>query len=296
MEKHEVLIVDEDGTYVRELNRQASDNYVFKNYEDWETAASELYDNSNNYDAIIFDAIVKYDADEKNGDIGNLHNVISEYKKLQNGLSGIFIPYVIIATDHKNISKTFKGEPVIDKNDFAKIFEELENSISSKDEYKIKIKYSEAFGAFEKGKGYLSSYDKKNLTEVLIDFENNTWSENSFNPLRKVIEAIYKSIHNYDDNLLPDSCVYENGKVNFEFCARRLSGRENTKINMEKIDPILPKHIGWVIQPITQVCHIASHENKKQNITKYSLGTILFGVIDLLIWYKKFIDDKYNNN
>ena len=290
MKKHRVLIVDEDGTYVNELNSQASDNYVFEKYEDWETASSELHDNSNNYDVIIFDAIVKLDADEKNGDKGNLHDALNELTELRR-TDQIFIPHLIIG---KGNSKFSKNESIIDKNDTNNLFEVLKHLISSKDEYKIKIKYPEAFGAFEKG--YLGPDDKKNLIEVLIDFENNTWSKNSFNPLRKVIEAVYKSLHDYDDELLPYSCVDENGKVNFEYCARRLSGRENTIQKLEKTDPVLPKHISWIIQPITHVCHIASHKNKNKDITKYSLGTVLFGVIDLLIWYKSYIDENYRNN
>ncbi len=292
MEKHRVLIVDKDETYASKLNNQASNNYVFIHYEDWESAGSELQENPENYDAIIIDRNLKFNADEESEDISNLTDAISELTELRR-THQIFIPYFIITANHKEISKKKRKEPIVNKNDISKLFVELKSRITSKPEYKIKIKYNEAFEAF--GDKYLSKNSKQSLIEVLINFENNKWSENSFNPLRKIIEAIYKNLHEYDDNLLPCSCVDENGRVNFEYCNRRLAGLPNDHITFEKeYRRVLYEHLGWIIGPITKVCHIASHENNKQNITKYSLGTVLFGVIDLLIWYKKFVDETAN--
>ena len=292
MEKHRVLIVDENYVFEKELKKHSPNIYDFIHYEDWESAISELQENPEKYDAIIIDAIVKLDEDEKSGDMGNLHSVISEFKALRYSVSRISIPYIITAANHKKILKIFKNEPIIDKNDINNLFVELKNYISSKDENRIKKNYSEAFEVF--GTGYLNFDAEKNLTEVLMNFENNTWSANSFNPLRKIIEVVYKSIHEYDDKLLPYSCTgYENGRVNFKYCELRLTGRPNTKLGLKEIEPVFPKHIGWLIGPITQVCHIASHVDNERHLKKYSLGTILFGVIDLLIWYKAFVDKNY---
>ncbi len=295
MEKHKVIILDENINYATKLINRESNIYDFIHYEDWESAGSELQGNPENYDAILIDRNVKFNDVEDSGDISNLTDVISELIELRR-TDQIFIPYLIITANHKEISKRKRKEPLIDKNDISKLFIELKNRISSKDEYKIEIKYSDAFEAFEKEKVYLSFDVKKHLVEVLIDFENNTWTENSFNPLRKIIEAVYKSLHEYDDELLPYSCVNEYGRVNFEYCARRLSGRKNDIIKLKEIPITFSSHIAWLISPITKVCHNASHANNKEIITRYSLGTVLFGVIDLLIWYKAFIDKKYINN
>ncbi|MCF6171499.1 MAG: hypothetical protein L3J66_11030 [Bacteroidales bacterium] len=294
MEKHRVLIVDENDIYEKKLENHASNNYDFTHYEDWESAISELQDNPNIYDAIIIDGNVKPDADTERGDIRNLHDALVGLKELRR-TDQIFIPYLIIAANPKEFLKFSKKEPIIDKNDIKKLLAELRNHISSKDEYKIQIKYSSAFGAF--GEKYLSENSKKNLVEVLMDFENNKWSENSFNPLRKIIESIYKNLHKYDDSLLPDSCVDDNGRVNLEYCNRRLAGLKNDYVTFKKeYGCVLYEHLGWIIGPITKVCHIASHSSPNKNLTKYSLGTIIFGVIDLLIWYKAFVDKNYKTN
>ena len=135
--------------------------------------------------------------------------------------------------------------------------------------------------------------------EVLTDYEENTWSSNSFTPLRKVIESVCKSIHEYDDDLIPYGCLaYENDKVNLFYCELRLTGRDIRKKNsgeilFPRVNAVLPEHIGSLFGAIVNVAHKCSHPDYAKYVTKYSLGFVIHGLIDLLIWYRRFIDENY---
>ncbi len=162
---------------------------------------------------------------------------------------------------------------------------------------RAKAKYHEAFKAF--GEKYLDNEAEQNLIGALMDFETDKWSINSFNPIRKIIESIYKSLHYFDDNLIPYSCVrFEKDHINIAWCERRLKGQainnmSSGEIIHHAIDSVLPKHLNLLITETTKICSIASHPGYRKHVTKNTLGYCLFFVMDLLIWYKNFIDDNY---
>jgi hypothetical protein len=291
-----ILFVDDDKRYAEPLIDRAysEHNIELEHHDNWEEALTCLDEQFDNYKAIIIDGKGRKTKESKGDDIGHVVQALNDLCERKG--KGKYIPYAVLSKyiEIKGlIDPTIFFEKLKDEN---ALFEYLMKKILESDVSKIRIKYTEAFEAI--GDKYLNQECAENLIEVFKEFENNTWSRNSFTPLRKIIESVYKSLHNYDDNLLPSGCLrFENGQVNFKFCELRLTGQEirehnSARILYAKINPIFPKHIGSMIGPITKTCSEASHTDEGI-YTKYSLGMILFTIVDLLIWYKKFVDEKY---
>lgn len=298
MEKsYKLLLVDDDKRYAEPLIERAYTecNFEIDYCEDWEEGKSKLIENLQLYSAIILDGKGKLRRDEKGDNPKHLSEALQDLKEMQG--KGNYIPYVINTAYYDELSIYFGNENMNDKKDTSNLFKILNRIIKTGDYERIKTKYVEAFEPFDAG--YLSPELLGNLIEVLLDFENNKWTENSFTPLRKIIESIYIGLHEFDDKLIPYACLrFDNEQVNFKFCELRMTGREireqsSGKILLAKIDPVLPENIGVTIGSLTKICSISSHADKKKYITKYSLGIVINGVIDLLIWYKYFVDQNY---
>jgi len=177
----------------------------------------------------------------------------------------------------------------IDKTIKKAYYLQIKDSISKENEISVKMKELH----------FLKGVHIDDLKELIlkIQIENNKWSGNSFTPLRKIIESVYFKLHEYDDHLLPYGCLrYDNGQVNFKYCELRITGREirdNANIIYPKISPVVPEHIQWILGPITKICSIASHADNEKFLTKYSLETVVYGIMDFLIWFKKFVEKNH---
>ncbi|MBN2747332.1 MAG: hypothetical protein JXR34_11455 [Bacteroidales bacterium] len=296
-ERIKILFVDDDKRYAEPLVDKAFNEYglYLDHYEDWEEAKTKLTGPESEYAAIIIDGKGKLAQGSKGDDPKHLNVVLNDLKELKG--KGFYIPYVINTAYYEELNTYFGEETMVSKKNQKQLFEIILRLISSSSQEKIKSKYAEAFEAI--GEDYLNNEAGDNLLEVLIDFEDNTWTSNSFTPLRKVIESVCKSIHSYDDYLIPLGCLaFENEKVNLFYCELRLTGRDirqknSATILYPKVDAVFPAHIGSLFGAIVNVSHKCSHPDYSSYVTKYSLGFVINGLIDLLIWYKKFIDENY---
>jgi hypothetical protein len=298
---YRVLFVIEDDRYAKPLIEYALQNYDLElNYfNNWEEAISELDADFQNFHAVIIDGKGKLTTNDNGNNPKLVSQAVADLRERRG--RNKFIPYVFLS-EHKQI-KEFVIDKFFEKNAGEnELFQYLIQEIKNNARNKIQNKYYDAFQAF--GEGYLDDDDEQNLYEVLLNFEENKWTSNSFNPLRKIIESIYLDLHDKDYDLLPQICMHNDEKVNFKFCELRLAGKpifdpkDHSKKLLEAIDPKdfnpkFPDHLCILINPITTICHKASHRNYSKNIGYYSLGIIIHGVLDMLIWYKKYVDDNF---
>lgn len=184
------------------------------------------------------------------------------------------------------------------KEGFNKLCKEIIKCVGEIEIIRIRTKYSDVFECF--GDKYLPIETSNNLIEVLLSIENNSWSLNSFPPLRKVIEAVYSKLNEYDDKLLPYGCLrFENNQVNFKLCELRLTGKDirnsSSVVTYHAIPKVLPDHLGNLIGEMTRFCSVNAHIDHKKHINSYTLKFILFYTMNLVTWFKSFVDEKYNN-
>lgn len=293
-----ILFVDDDPRYAESLIDRAFNEFrlELEHYDNWEEAFSKLKENFETYHGVIIDGKGKLRKDSKDDDQRHVTKAIGDLRELKGNRQ--YIPFVILSK-YLEIKDAIL-EPFFEKGkDENEMFEFLINEIQSLDDNKIRIKYQDAFAAF--GENYLDKSAEKNLLEAIRSFENDNCNDNSFTPLRKIIEAIYENIHEKDDKLIPYGCLrFDNNKINFAWCERRLRGliindRNTREIIYPKSMSVLPEYLGLGIGVFTNLCNNAMHIGYKEFITKNTLGACLYFIIDLLIWYKKFVDEKYLN-
>lgn len=292
-----ILVVDDDKRYYEPLKDRAYNgfNLDLVVHEVWEEAESELRRNFDSFDAIILDGKGKLDQDSKGDDPNHLKKSLQVLDELKG--KGLYIPRFVNTAYHEVFGVIFKDEKIFNKlKDEEKLFHEILQEINFNDKNRIKERYPEPFESF--GDNYLPNQVSEKLMSVLLAIENNKWEKNDFNTLREIIEAIYISLHEIDDTLIPYTCLrYENGRVNFKYCALRLRGNDITGVQLSKTKKVVPDHLGWLIEPLEKVSSICSHIYKDEKyLNKYSLLTITFGVMEFLTWFKKFVDENYKNS
>lgn len=293
-----ILFVDDDRRYAEPFVERAflEFNIVLEHHQNWEEALSLLDDNFDDYDAVIIDGKGQRTKDSKGDDPGHVIQALTDLSERAG--KGKYIPYAILSKYHE-LKEMFIEKPFFEKNSEEEaLFEYLTNKINNSVDEKIKIKYSDVFECF--GGKYLPIESSEKLLNVLQQIENNTWSSDSFNPLRKIIEAIYKKLHEIDDELIPYTCMnFDRGSVNFEYCARRLSSGKDIRdrkgdIIIKAIPAVVPEHLGWLIQPLDKVSSICSHDYKSvEFVNIYSLKTVVYGVMEMILWFRKYIDETY---
>lgn len=183
-----------------------------------------------------------------------------------------------------------------------KLFDYLIEEIKKTDTNRIRQKYADAFECF--GDKYIPSEKETILLDTLKNVENDKWDKKSLSALRDLLEAVYKKLHDYDDELLPYECVhYREMKVNLFYCYLLLTGKDVRKSGTGEImhspkyttkERLLPKHLDNLLNPIQLIIQKSSHDDDDvANMNIYTLRAITFGVMDFLIWFKKYVDKFY---
>lgn len=292
-----LLFVDDDERYARPLVDWASNSYSMEliHHLNWEEALASLEQNFDEYDAVIIDGKGQK---TKEGKVDDPSHAIQAIRDLEIRVGkGLFVPYVVLSKYHE-MRELFDNNVFYEKGvQEDEMFKYLISKINENPTTKIKIRFPEVFSCFSEL--YVPFNVQDHLIEVLQEIEENTWSINSFTPLRKIIESIYIRLHEYDDNLIPYGCLrFENNQINLKYCELRLTGKEirikgNGAVIYPSSDPVIPPHLCLIIGPITNICSKASHVDMNAGFTKYTLLYILYGIMDLLIWFKKFVDQNY---
>lgn len=291
MEKpYRVLFVDDDERYAKPLIDRASQyDLLFDYCDNWEEARSKLDDDFESYQAVILDGKGKL---SKEGTGDNQKHVIQAINDLQE-MKGKrkYIPYAVLSK-YIEVKDIILGEIFEKDKDEVQMFEHLILEIEKSGTNKIRIKYPEPFTCF--GEEYLSTEYETYLVNIIKVFENRelTDPENLlFNPCRVLLERVFDKITEVDEKILPYALA------NFERqrpvnCSKYLIG---LTVTVDKVQytgtKFLDDYISQQIQTIIAVCHPASHEIQKK-YTHYTFKSVLWAIFDVLIWLKKFIDER----
>ncbi len=297
MEKtYRILFSDDDKRYSESLVDRAFSDYKLEldHFEDWEEAYSRLFNDLSYYDAVIIDGKGKLTTDSSGDDQKHVSQAIGDLRELKG--RGHYIPYVVLSK-YLEIKDTIPERFFEKGRDEEEMFQHLIKEIESADDNKLKVKYQDAFNSF--GDKYLNQEAENNMLEAVRAFETSNWSASNFAALRKVIEAVYKDIHLKDDALIPYKCLrYDDNKINFTLCERRLKGQTINDMNTGRItypavEAVLPGFLASTITPFTMLCNKSLHIDYKDRLTKNTLGACIYFIIDLLVWYKQFVDQNY---
>lgn len=307
MKKYNVLWIDDKP---EEQDGFIEDAYlegiIITNFTTSKVGREELMKNSNEYDAIILDALGYDESEDEREALTGLQKSIKVINSLDKK-----IPYFIFSAymekDEYKLTKEMLGDEVIfaKGTDNQKLFSDIKESADKQPETQIKHEFSSLFNAL---KEYNS--ERKNTFLYLIKEMKKGGSALDdklyFTQIRIVLEEMFRKANEF--GLLHDKCIIgDSKKVNLTESSLFLAGGSTKYLNVKCSKSHFPKTIADNVRNILHVTGAASHttdpdiENniniqkyREELKTPYLLFSLIFSLMDVLIWFDKYTKENHN--
>ncbi|MSP70552.1 MAG: hypothetical protein EXR20_09790 [Bacteroidetes bacterium] len=302
--KYKVLWIDDDcNTTGRDFIGQAEqDDVDITAFESHEEGIAFLEKNLNSFHAVILDAKVKHKKDDTVIGLDGLRASRDRLIELNNKVD---LPYFIFTgqPDYQTneVFKESYGDFYIKGEDNEKLIEELIKRIDNKEDYILQNEYRRVFEVCSEK--YIGTESKKHLIKILASIRkpNEVFDDELyFTQIRIILELMFRAANKL--GLLHNACIL-NGKVNLSESSLFLAGKETLHLNVRCCISHFPKLIADSVQSILFITGAASHTTDpgiKNNIdllayrkivqTPYLLYGLTFRLMDVLIWFKEYVD------
>ena len=288
---YKVLWVDDDESIVAST-QQIADDYDIElvHFTNWEDAEPNFRANFQEYSAIILDANCKIKRDDV--EQGEFIPVVKDIISRICGEKRKFIPsYIFSAGTMEGFSYMIKGpqyqhsfyeeeygrllyyKDAPDDSDQAstKMFENIKRIAKDKSLNTVMYRHRDVFGCIGKDR-YIDSKARRLMLKMLSALyypEENIYFEYEGNPLRKVMEYVFRAANKV--GLLPKECIEKDDQINLLESNRYMSGM-NTKhshirYGEEGKDTIFPEYLGHITKAIIEFGSIDSHTNETSPYT-----------------------------
>lgn len=260
----------------------------------------ELERNYPFYDGILLDAKFFENEDDEKGteDTYNVHRAKEQLLLLKKKFEVFVLTGQAEAYEDKTFKKAFtkvykKGSD----DEIDRLFADIKEAASSQEDTQIRHSYKRVFDVCTEK--YIGEYPGQDILNLLkVEDESNI--DNHFNSIRKIVEDLFYAFNKF--NLLPSEFVRPNLALNQSSIF--LSGQEQH----EKTDPVykqhrhlesthLPPQIVYYLRSILSVTQSGSHRSNidhhvRSVKTPYLFKSVLFQLLDVLVWFKQYIDTK----
>lgn len=297
-----ILLIDNDKLYADSLVDTANMfSFEIEHFQGLEEGLSELESRIFEFSGIILDGRGWLSEDKPTEVDKHVHMAVERIKDLRK--QNVFIPYVINTGYFERIYEQIteaESELIFDKTKGAEpMLMKLQALIEDFPQHKIRFKYPEAFESF--GGKYLPISSQTKMIDLLTWVEDGTLNQNYFNSIRDLIEEMLKRANAIDSiKFLPNSLLKpaQSGRPNLKASELYLTGRQ---VDLGKMGcgtgiiqtvPIFSSHIGWLFSSVTSNSQILSH-NYNSGFSKYAFQSSVFALIEILIWFKGYVDKNY---
>lgn len=299
---YKLLLIDNEVDYCKAIKNAASlEDIHIEFYHNFQKGIEVLEERVEEFQGVIFDArCFKDNIQESNKEETDnaIYGSINQFQALLRKKNA-YLPHCV----NTGFSSTFKesiegmGVLVFEKNNESRdqMFQFFKEQIDNLPDIKIEKKHKEVFEVFNKN--YLDITLKKHLITALREIESGHIDKKLFNPLRWILEAIYKKANKTDKKWLPDDIIKPDGRPNMEWSHRYMTGlKTDTNANNYPANYFVsfPPHISRIVHNIKEVTSIISH-TYNENVTRYALMNVTFGIMEVLIWFKNYIDNNYSD-
>ncbi len=293
-----VLIIDDKPDYCDALAGSARTEQILiqpaTNLED----GIQILKDDKKIEFVILDGKCFVDADQEvSGSTSNniphrAKSYIDEINRDQNREVG----YCVNTGFVDDLKESFDGIfTVFDKDKSStELISFIKTSVADSDIRKLKRQYKEAFEVFEKD---ILSEDKEELLINLVNrLESKNYSKDGFNVGREILEEIFLALIN-DYDCIPEECLKNDGRPNLAHCAIFMGSLGTSKDLViagtsypNYFD--IPNHIGWTFGYLKENLSELSH-TYAYSFNKYSFISAANGVLEILAWLPKFIEDNF---
>lgn len=298
------ILLSDDNESFRRTSREVGHELGFdiSAFDDWENAQVELEANFDQYQAVIIDGKGKLRDSSMAEDPRHLMEAVSWLREQR--ARGRFIPVVVYTGFHPVI------EPITSLNDqilrvfdksatrFEDVLAFIKAEVVKLPIEKLKAKYVDVFAAF--GTRYLPEGATKILIELLNDHEAGVYQKTYFNRIRDLIEEILIRANQIDKGFFPDELLKDKltGRPNLTMSGLYWSGvdidlsRIGGSGNVKAKSTILPKHLGRTYSGLIEITNLLSHRYTEP-YTRYSNQLALNALLELICWFKHYVDNNY---
>ena len=295
MEKkyYKVLWIDDEHEGMSGFKGDAKFNNIqLVPYRSLNGGISELKKNYSIYDGVLLDAkFVQYEDDIKGSeDTENAHRAKDEIMQLSKKFEIFLLTGQAEAYEGKEFNKAFKKvyRKGIDE-DIEKLFVDIKLAADKHIDTQIRHEYSRVFEVCNER--YIGVTAANDLLK-LLKFKDNGSSK--LNLIRKIIEDLFRAFLKYE--LLPKVFIYPSPALTeiSKFLARKetIYAFQDYRIKEESI---LPTVISNYLKSILLATHDGSHRGKvdahiNELKTPYLFKSLLFQLLDVLVWFKEHVD------
>jgi len=269
----------------------------------WEDAQTNLESNWSEYDGIILDGKGKLDEAASGNDVKHLSRSLGWLN--QQYAKGYLIPTIVYSAyigggsgnleDHVDTRNPFIIGVYSKDIDVELIFNKVKSYSNSLPENRVKHRYNEVFKLFDDKRVY------KNMTATMLDvlygLDSPVPEKSDYNKIRDLIESMLKMANSIDKNFVPDVLLnpIQDNRPNLTYSEFYLTGRDvknGTTVLIARVAPIMTGHIARLYSSIVNCCQIFSH-NSTQKHTQYAYKSTVFGLLEILFWYKDYLTTQY---
>ena len=291
---YKVLWVDDritDPSYIIPFQNKAEDYDIdLCPVSNWEDTVKLINDNFEDYSAIILDAECKMNANEPE-ESHFIHKVLPSLTSLF-GKKQAAIPWYILSAgtmddfdtamsiaqyNHSKYEEEWgrmvysKTASVQNENSPERLFENIQKVASNQTANKVLARYNDTFQYLGEDK-LINKEARSIMLKTLCQLhypEENSHFEYQGNPLRKILEYLYRSAHSM--GLLPNECFDNRGQLNLLDANRYMSGLStghDSKLRYGKEgETIFPKQIGYITKNILNFASSDSHTSENNEYT-----------------------------
>ncbi len=302
---YNILWIDDEHETLSGTKMRAKRNGInLKPFKSLNSGMDELEKNYPLYDGVLLDAKFFENEDDVKGSEDTLFSILTNNRLSALQSKKKFEVFILTGQAEAYDDPTFKKifNKVYKKgsdDEITQLFSDIKVAAANQKDTQIRQEYKRVFEVCtETYIGESAGQDILNLLKVFDEIN----VENHFNTIRKVVEDLFKGF--YNNNLLPSEFVSPNIALNQTSIF--LSGKdqyERTEITFKKFKHLpethLPKHIASILQFILSITQAGSHrsevDSQANNLgTTYLFKSVLFSLLDLLVWFKMYIDSNPN--
>jgi hypothetical protein len=291
-------IDDEHETLAGTKGRAKRNGINLIPFKSLNSGIDELERNYPYFDGVLLDAKFFENEDDVKGteDTYNVHRAKERLLQLKKKFEVFVLTGQAEAYEDKTFKKAFtkvykKGSD----EEVDRLFSDIKVAAATQEDTQIRHSFKRVFDVCtEKYIGEIAGQDILNLLKV----NDEASIDNHFNAIRKVVEDIFIAFNKF--NLLPKEFVSPSVALNQSSIF--LAGQEQ----YESTDAVykrykhlpethLPKQIAFYFRSILYVTQPAAHRSDidlfvKTIKTPFLLKSVLFQLLDVLVWFKMYVD------
>ncbi|MFT4757076.1 MAG: hypothetical protein ACI91R_001726 [Vicingaceae bacterium] len=292
---YNILWIDDEHEGMSGFKGDAKFNNIqlipFKSLND---GITELKKNYPIYDGVLLDAKFFENENDVRGseDTDNVHRAKEELLLLPKKFEVFVLTGQAEAYEDKTFNKAFKNvyKKGIDE-DIEQLFIDIKQAADRQIDTQIRHKYQRVFEVCtDKYIGGDASSTLLSLLKSLEDNDNNLDSNDKLNTIRKIVEKLFVALNRI--GILPDELT---GNINGS--SKFLAGADPSYYLNEEI---ADKTTAYLLRSILTVTQDGSHIGSSsslgvnnhivQRATPYLFSSVLFQLLDVLLWFKEFAD------